>query len=391
MDKGVLWAGSDDGLVHVTRDGGKTWTNVTPKGLPEWTRISQIDASPHDAGTACLAVNRYKLDDYRPYAFVTTDYGQSWRSVAAGLPADSFVRVVREDPVRPGSLFAGTETGVYVSFDDGASWQPLQRNLPVVPITDLIVKDDDLVVATQGRSFWILDDIGALRQAQARGREHGGAPLRAGAGLPLRRRRGPRAGRQEPALRCADLLPAQGSAEAGRGGDARDPRLEGRAGSRVLVQGGEEGRRRDEDGDDDERPGAAAAKPLPAKAGLNRFAWDLRYPEASKFKGLILWAGQTAGPRVVPGRYQVRLTAAGQTQTQPFEVRKDPRLATSDADLAKQQDLLLKIRDELTATHDAIGRLRDVRDQAKTVAERAKGSPAEKAVAEAADAARRRS
>ena len=165
-DAQVLWAGSDDGLVHVTRDGGKTWTNVTPKGLPEWSRISQIDASPHDAGTAWLAVNRYQLDDYRPYVYVTTDFGATWRAIATGLPADSFVRVVREDPVRRGLLFAGTETGVHVSFDAGASWQPLQRNLPVVPVTDLVIKDADVVVSTQGRSFWILDDIAALRQAK---------------------------------------------------------------------------------------------------------------------------------------------------------------------------------------------------------------------------------
>ena len=150
LDGKVLWAGSDDGLVHLTRDGGKTWSNVTPKAMPEWSRISQIDASPHDPGTAWLAVNRYQLDDYRPYVYVTTDFGATWRLAVTGLPADSFVRVVREDPKRRGLLFAGTETGVYVSFDAGASWRPLQRNLPAVPVTDLVVKDDDVVAGHPG-------------------------------------------------------------------------------------------------------------------------------------------------------------------------------------------------------------------------------------------------
>jgi photosystem II stability/assembly factor-like uncharacterized protein len=382
-DGKLLWAGSDDGLVHVTRDGGKTWTNVTPKGLPEWSRISQIDASAHDAGTAWLAVNRYQLDDYRPYAYVTTDFGATWRGVAAGLPADSFVRVVREDPVRRGLVFAGTETGVHVSFDSGASWQALPRNLPAVPVTDLVIKDADVVVSTQGRSFWILDDIAPLRQAKP-----------------------------ELATAAAHLFaPSQayrfGGPE-GRGGTGKNPPYGARI-QYLLKDAPKEGEEvkleildakgallrafssKEEKTDEDRDPereaffGPPAPKTIPAKAGLNTFTWDLRHPEASKFKGLVLWSGQTVGPRVVPGRYEARLTAAGQTLSHPFDVHKDPRLATSDADFAKQQELLLKIRDKLTATHDAIGRLRGVRDQAKTASERAKESEAEKAIQDAAD------
>ena len=386
-DAKVLWAGSDDGLVHVTRDGGQTWTNVTPKGLAEWSRVSQVDASPHDAGTAWLAVNRYQLDDYRPYAYVTTDYGQSWKPIAAGLPADSFVRVLREDPVRRGLVFAGTETGVHVSFDSGTTWQPLQRNLPVVPITDLVVKNDDLVVATQGRSFWSLDDIGALRAAKpdivnaavhlfppspayrfggGEGRGPVGKNPAYGAQIRYLLKDAPKQG-EEVKL---DILDAKGAVV--------------RSFSSKEEKG--EDKKEEDDGDDDDGPPAATAKSLPAKAGLNSFTWDLRYAEASKFKGMILWGGQTAGPRVVPGRYEARLSAAGQTLSQPFEVRKDPRVQTSDADYAKQQQLLLQIRDELSRTNDAIGRLRAVRDQARTAAERAKGGPAEKAVEEARDA-----
>jgi hypothetical protein len=385
-DGKVLWAGSDDGLVHVTRDGGKTWTNVTPKGLAEWSRVSQIDPSPHDAGTAWLAVNRYQLDDYKPYAYVTTDYGQSWKAIAAGLPADSFVRVVREDPVRRGLLFAGTESGVHVSFDAGSTWQPLQRNLPVVPVTDLVVKDDDLVVATQGRSFWSLDDIGALRELKP---EQLGAAVHLYAPAPAYRFGGGEGrgavGKNPPyGARVRYFLK-----DAPKDGEELKLEILDTKGAVVRSFSSKEEKKedkQDEAGDDDGPPGAAPAKPLPAKAGLNTYSWDLRYPEASKFKGLILWAGQTAGPRVVPGRYELRLTAAGQTQSQPLEVRKDPRLATSEGDYAKQQELLLRIRDELTAAHDAIGRLRDVRDQAKTAAERAKGGPSENAVREASEA-----
>ena len=346
-DANVLWAGSDDGLVHVTRDGGKNWTNVTPKGMPEWSRVSQIDASAHDAGTAWLAVNRYQLDDYRPYAYVTTDFGATWRSVAAGLPADSFVRVLREDPVRRGLLFAGTETGIHVSFDSGASWQSLQRNLPAVPVTDLVVKDQDLVLATQGRSFWILDDIAALRQAKP---ELATAAAHLFAPSPAYRFGGPEGrgtvGKNPPAgARFQYLLK-----EAPKEGEEIKLEILDSKGALVRALSSKE-EKKDDDANDPEREaflGPPAPKTIPAKAGLNTFTWDLRSPEASKFKGLILWSGQTAGPRVVPGRYEARLTAAGQTQSQAFEVRKDPRLATSEADFAKQQELLLKIRDKLT-------------------------------------------
>jgi len=307
-DAGVLWTGSDDGLVYVTRDGGKTWTNVTPKGMPEWSRISQIDASAHDAGTAWLAVNRYQLDDYRPYAYVTTDFGATWRSIAAGLPADAFVRVVREDPVRRGLVFAGTETGVHVSFESGASWQGLQRNLPAVPVTDLVIKDADVVLSTQGRSFWILDDIAALRQSKP---EHATAAAHLFAPSPAYRFGGPE----------------------GRGASGKNP-LYGARLQYLLKDAPKEGEElkleildakgavirsfssKEEKPDEDRDPereaffGPPAPKAIPGKAGLNTFSWDLRHPEASKFKGLILWSGQTAGPRVAPGRYEARLTAA---------------------------------------------------------------------------------
>jgi hypothetical protein len=272
-----------------------------------------------------------------------------------------------------------------VSFDSGASWQPLQRNLPAVPVTDLVIQDADVVVSTQGRSFWILDDIAALRQAKP---ELAAAPVHLFQPSPAYRFGGPK-GRgavgENPAYgaRLSYLLK-----EAPKQGDELKLEILDAKGALVRSFSSKE-EKQDDDAGDPEREaffGPPAPKTIPAKAGLNTFTWDLRYAEASKFKGLILWSGETAGPRVVPGRYQARLTAAGETQTQPFEVRKDPRLATTDADFAKQQELLLKIRDKLTATHDAIGRLRGVRDQVKTASERAKGSEAEKPIQEAADA-----
>ena len=164
LEKGLIWAGSDDGLIHITRDGGKSWTDVTPKQMPEWSMVSLIDPSPHDAGTAYVAVDRHKNDDLRPYIYVTKDYGKTWAKITAGIPDSAFVHAVREDPKMKGLLYAGTETGIFVSFNDGEHWQPLQLNLPVAPIHDLVVKDDDLIVATHGRSFWVLDDIAPLRQ-----------------------------------------------------------------------------------------------------------------------------------------------------------------------------------------------------------------------------------
>ena len=163
-EKGTMWVGTDDGLVHITRNNGATWENVTPKGMPEWIRVNAIDVSPHDKATAYVAATMYQFDDYRPYLYKTSDYGKTWAKIVNGIPDRAFTRVVREDPGRRGLLFAGTESGLFISFDDGVNWAPFQRNLPVVPITDMIVKREDLVLATQGRSFWVLDDLTPLRQ-----------------------------------------------------------------------------------------------------------------------------------------------------------------------------------------------------------------------------------
>lgn len=406
LEKGVLWAGSDDGLVHVSRDAGRTWQKVTPPGLPAWATINSIDVGTHAPGTAYVAAHRYRLDDFRPYAYVTHDYGRTWRPIAGDLPFDGgFVRVVREDPVRRGLLYAGTETGVWFSVDEGARWRPLRVNrpglvadlakpdgeargaLPLVPVTDLVVKDDALVVATQGRSFWILDDLGPLRQTEPGMRADRAWLYRpapawlygGGGGFGARGNMG-----ANPPVGATFYyrLPAEPK-------DKEEVTLE------ILDADGKLVRRYSnledpnaEEGGGEESPFAAmrGARKLPAKAGLNRFTWDLRGAEASRFKGLVLWGGGLQGPRVVPGTYQAKFTAGGRSQTVSVEVRKDPRVAATPADYQARYDLHARIRDKLTETHDAITRLRDAREQLKAVAERSKAAGKDTTVAGAANA-----
>jgi photosystem II stability/assembly factor-like uncharacterized protein len=370
-DVGTIWAGSDDGLVHLTRDGGRTWTNVTPRDLPEWSLISIIEVSPHDPATAYVAATRYKLDDFRPYIFRTGDYGRTWRRITTGIPMGHFIRVVREDPARRGLLYAGGEFGVYVSFDDGTSWQSLQRNLPVVPIHDLAVRDHDLVAATHGRSFWVLDDLTPLHQLSAevaRAGRHLFRPrdawrVRGGGGFGGR----PVGVGQNPpngAVVRFYLRAVPDSEVRLQFLDARDSLI------RTFST----------------RP-AVPGDSLPLVAGMNRFVWNLRYPDASRFPGLIFWGGGTQGPVAPPGRYKARLTVGGWSETREFVVMKDPRVTATDADLQQQFELLLRIRDRVTAANDAVRRIREVREQVTASAARALRLPGDggRTIRQAAD------
>ncbi len=362
-DSNLIWVGTDDGEVQLTRDGGKTWTNVTPpaRDLPEWSLISSVEPSPHDAGTAYVAATRYKWDDFHPYVFKTTDYGKTWRKIVAGIPDTHFIRVVREDPVRRGLLYGGGEFGVYVSFDDGADWQSLQRNLPIVPIHDLVVKDNDLVAATHGRAFWILDDLTPLHQladsvARATrflftprdpyrmggGGGFGFAPSGVGANPP------------SGAVVFFYLKDKPDSSA-----DVRLDFLDSR--DSVIRRFST----RPKDSGDS----------LKVRAGMNRFVWNLRHPEASKFTGMIFWAGGTQGPVAVPGTYKVRLTAGDWSQTRGFTLKQDPRVAASPEDYQRQFDLLIRIRDRVSAANDAVKRIRDVKEALDGAATRARGLP----------------
>jgi photosystem II stability/assembly factor-like uncharacterized protein len=388
VQRGVIWAGSDDGLVHVTRDGGKNWENVTPKGiLPEWIQINSIEASPHDAATAYVAATMYKSDDLRPYLYKTADYGKTWKKITNGIPESAFTRVIREDPNRRGLLYAGTETGLYVSFDDGVNWQSLQSNLPVVPITDLAIhkREKDLVAATQGRSFWVLDDLTVLHQITDESRR---AEVHLFKPEETYRMAGASGGRQPNA--AVGENPPSGVVVyyslKSKPGEVSIEFLDS-AGKLVRKYSSADPRERQSAASGDEGGSFGGGPPrVQAEAGLNRFVWDMRYPDASRFPGLILWAGEMRGPRVVPGSYQVRLTAGGKTTTQTFEIRRDPRLETSQADYERQFELLLKIRDKLTETHDAITRIRDVRKQIEDVSARARDQEGSKLVADAAKA-----
>jgi len=310
---GTIWTGSDDGLVYLTRDGGRTWTNVTPRDLPAFSRVSLIEASRHDSATAYLAAKRYQLDDRAPYIYKTSDFGRTWTRMVSGIRSDAYVHAVREDPKRRGLLYAGTEHGVYASWDDGGHWQSLSLNLPDVQVPDLVVEANDLVIATHGRSLWLLEDIEYLREL---GDEAAGTELRLF--TPRTAVRGVYPASFQYYLRRAadtvklEILDGQGTPVRGFVGTTPDSvRL--RADSIERARMG-----------CDVRPPRDS---LPSgKAGLNRFEWDLRYPGATAFPCMIMWnASPELGPKAPPGRYQVRLTANGVTETRPFEVRRDPR------------------------------------------------------------------
>jgi len=388
LQAGTIWTGSDDGMVHITRDGGKNWSNVTPPAsmMPEWIQINSLDASPHDPATAYVAATMYKWDDYRPYLYRTNDYGKTWKKITNGIPDTAFTRVIREDPNKRGLLYAGTETGMYVSSDDGEHWQSLQLNLPIVPITDLAIqkREKELVVATQGRSFWILDDLPLLHQLMAGGGLNSVSDTKlfqpkdsyrmpGGGGFPLPSTatvgRNPANGvvvyyslKSKP---TTDLVLEFFDGEKSIRKFTQKVAREGEASSSSAAQtppapageGGGFG-------------GGGAPPPLTTDAGLNRFVWDTRYPEATRFPGMILWAGETRGPKLPPGNYQVKLTVDGKTLTQSFAIKADPRLTIVPADYAKQLDLGLKIRDKLTETHNAIIQIRDVRKQVEDLLKR---------------------
>jgi photosystem II stability/assembly factor-like uncharacterized protein len=348
--KGVIWTGSDDGLVYVTRNAGRNWQNVTPPGLQPFTRVNIIEASPHDAATAYVAANRYQLDDFRPYIFKTTDYGSSWQAIASGIPERSFVRTVREDPKRKGLLVAGTETGVFYSLNDGAQWQALQLNLPVVPITDLTIAHDDLVAATQGRSFWILDDITPLHEMTD-------AAMTSTAHLfrPRDAVRTRRAGFGRGASGMGQNPPA-GAIVTYSLGTAQPVRLEFLEPKGTVVK----------TVSSTDRNGPASTP------GMHRYAWDMRYPDAHGIEGgTFLAGGNLRGPVALPGTYQVRLTAGGRTFNQPLRIVSDPKSEAKSTDLQEQFDLLIQIRDRVSAVHDAVNEIKRMRPSLAARSDRA--------------------
>ena len=389
LEKGFIWAGSDDGLVHITRDAGKTWTNVTPKDLPEWSRISLLAASPHDAATAYLTVDRHELDDLHPYIYKTGDYGKSWTKISGDLPDNLVVRAVREDPVRRGLLFAGTESGVMMSFDDGKHWQSLQMNLPVSPVRDVLVKNDDLAIATHGRSFWVLDDLVPLRQLspevanspaflfKPRAALRSQIPI----GLPSKRPVG--LNPPGPALIDYYLKAAPKEISPGKKEEVQIEIVDSQG---KLVRKFSNNKPPEELPESEFEPEQHNEGLLAPEAGMNRFAWDLKFEPPAKAKEEGPWTGRPEGPFVVPGKYEVKLTAGGKTYTAPLEVKLEPRVKTSQADLEKQLELALKIRDAVNEDHRAVTEIREVRAQFQELKKRLEGHPQAKAIADASDA-----
>ena len=400
VQAGEIWTGSDDGMIQLTRDGGKTWANVTPQDFPEWTRVSIIEPSHYDAGTAYVAANRYQLDDNQPYLYRTTDYGKSWTRIDAGIDRSEFTRAIREDPVRRGLLFAGTERGVWTSFDDGATWQRLQRNLPPVPVHDLAIKNGDLIAATHGRAFYIMDDISALRQLTPQtlaATAHLFAPQDAyrvqwggGFGGPAHP-----VGQNPPSGAVVqywlsgkghevtlDFLDANGHlirhftsaqdsserADSLRADSVRLVRLDSLTKLGIPRDSAVKLERRGEETTQSSAGGGRRRGFQPSRvsnrAGVNSFVWNMRYPDASSFSNIILWAGSVTGPVAPPGTYQVRMAVDGKpVATEKFRLLEDPNSKATAADLAEQFALEIKIRDALSQANDAVKTIRNIRQQ----------------------------
>ncbi len=387
-ERGVFWAGSDDGLIHLSRDGGATWQNVTPPTLPEWTLISCIEPSPFDPATVYVAATRYKLDDYQPYLYKTTDYGATWQRIDAGIPTHDFTRVVRADPVRQGLLFAGAETGLYLSFDDGTSWTRFMLNLPVAPIHDIQIKDSDLIAGTHGRSIWILDDITPLRQMHAEidespvhlftprtterilpgidwtgnnpGKEYltitGGAFVNEKQPDGTMKRRYLDVGQNPPRgvivtyyLKETPAEPITLSFYDSQGNPVRRFRSKAPESAEAPAEG---------DRKDDKEP------KVPAHAGWNRFVWDMRHAPAPRIEGKDPPAEMVIeGPFVAPGTFRVTLQVGDTDVMQEFVIVQDPQSAATPDDLKAQHDLAMRMHQLIDTTVRTINRMRDLRAQ----------------------------
>ncbi|PKP32875.1 MAG: glycosyl hydrolase [Bacteroidetes bacterium HGW-Bacteroidetes-17] len=355
----LLWAGSDDGLLHVSKDGGKTWTNVTPKGMPELMMFNSIDPDPFVKGGAYVAGTRYKLGDNEPYLYKTKDYGQTWEKITTGIDPNHFTRVVRADPMKAGLLYAGTENGMYISFDDGANWQTFQLNLPIVPITDLTIKDNNLIAATQGRSFWLIDDITPLHQLSeevANSKFYLYQPTASwrmgGRG---RGRGGSSAGQNHPGgVIIHFYLKEKGEKD--------------KVSLEIFEADGDLISKFSTNPDKKAKEGK-----LEIKEGMNRFIWNMMYPGADSFDGMILWGASMSGPRALPGIYKAKLMVNDEGSETTFEILKDPRNDATMADLQAQFDFIISVRDKLSETNNAITNIREARKQINLITGNMKG------------------
>ncbi|HEY6082621.1 MAG TPA: hypothetical protein VIU45_04130, partial [Chitinophagaceae bacterium] len=353
LEKDLLWAGSDDGLLHISRDGGKNWENVTPKGMPKWMMFNSIDINPFKKGGAYVVGTRYKLDDYTPYIYKTEDYGKTWKLITNGIPRDHFARVVRADLKRPGLLYCGTERGMYISFDDGDHWEPFQQNLPIVPITDLTIKNNDLVVATQGRAFWVLDDLGTLQQMN---NNIAGKSLFVFRPRPAYRMRGFAAKN----VKNAGTNPPNGVIFNYYGKSFSDS-------TKLSISLYDKNNQLIKTFSTDTSEKDVKVE---ISKGMNQFVWDMQYPPAEKIDGMILWNGSVGGPKAPPGDYKAVFKMGTDSSTVPFEIIADPNYKISRQDYEDQFNFLIKVRDKFSETQKAIKQIRDIRSQMNELTKR---------------------
>ncbi|WP_323787354.1 VPS10 domain-containing protein [Psychroserpens sp.] len=356
ITEGLLWVGSDDGLIHVTKDGGKNWENVTPNGMPEWMMINSIEPSAYDAGTCYIAGTKYKTGDFAPYLYKTTDYGKTWKKITNGINPEHFTRVLREDPKKKGLLYAGTETGMYISFNDGANWQPFQLNLPIVPITDLAIKDNNLIVATQGRSLWIIDDLTVLHQLSSSNSA------------------------ENTLFKPKDTYRIHG-------GYYKDSKTSGtNHPNGVMTYFNLKGYDKENDevsltyfdqkGDTIKTYSSKNKKEdkLDVKKGMNQFIWDMTYKGAEKLDGMILWWASLDGPVAIPGTYKVHLNVNGTAFPQAFNIVADQRAESSQADMQKQFDFITDVNKTMDDAHKSIKKIRNIKEQLSAFETQYKGN-----------------
>ena len=349
LEKDLLWSGSDDGLIYVSKDGGANWENVTPKDCPQWMMWNCVETDPVKKGTAYFAGTRYKLDDFAPYIYKTEDYGKTWKKIVTGIPSMHFTRTIRADKKRPGLLYAGTEYGMYISYNDGASWESFQLNLPMVPITDLAIKNNDLIVGTQGRSIYILDDLTVVQQQNET--------------------------IANKKLHVFDVEPAYrmpgGRGRFGRGGTVTNAGANPPNGTVInyyLKEADDSAKLSIEVMDKDKKAiktysTTSKDNKIEINKGVNQFVWDMNYPVAEKVDGLILWNGFVGGPKAAPGQYFAKFKSGKDSAEVSFTVLADPNYKISDADHVEQFDFLIKVRDKFSEIMKAIRNIREVRQQ----------------------------
>jgi photosystem II stability/assembly factor-like uncharacterized protein len=350
LEKDLLWTGSDDGLVHISKDGGKNWSNVTPKVAPQWMMWNTIEVDPFKKGAAYIIGTRYKLDDYTPYIYKTEDYGQSWKLITNGIDAMHFTRVVRADQKRPGLLYAGTEFGMYISYNDGASWQPFQLNLPVVPITDLTIKNNDLIAATQGRALWMIDDLSIVQQMDPAVKSKALFAFKANPAFRIPPIAG-RWGRMAGTPANVAMNPAKGAVINFYAGQVTDSS----SGSVAIYDHAKKAINRFST--------ESKENQLKLVKGSNQFVWDMQYPGAERIEDLILWNGVPGSITAIPGSYTAVVRVDKDSIEVPFTLLADPNYKCSQADYEAQQAFLLQVQGKFNATMKAIKDIRQARTQ----------------------------